>query len=75
MKNMFLPQYPHMFPEPIQGIADRAIAQGRLWRVKFQGSYWFARLYQPNEQVVIRPGEPVKVIAMEGITLLVTPTS
>ncbi|PSB15462.1 hypothetical protein C7B76_13690 [filamentous cyanobacterium CCP2] len=64
-----------MFSEPIQGVVDCAVAQGRLWRVKFQGSYWFARLYQPNEQVTMQPGEPVKVIAMQGITLLVAPTA
>jgi membrane protein implicated in regulation of membrane protease activity len=63
-----------MFSEPIQGVVDCAVAQGRLWRVKFQGSYWFAKLYQPEEGIKMQPGEFVEVIAMEGITLLVIPT-
>jgi hypothetical protein len=75
VRDFFLPPYPSMFSEPIQGVVDCAIAQGRLWRVKFQGSYWFAKLYQPNVRVTMQPGESVEVIAMEGITLLVAPTA
>lgn len=74
MRNFFLPPNPSMFSEPIQGVVDCAVAQGRLWRVKFQGSYWFAKLYQPKEGIKMQPGEFVEVIAMEGITLLVVPT-
>lgn len=62
-----------MFSEPIHGIVDHAIAQGRLWRVKFQGSYWSARLYYPDDQVTLESGDIVTVVAMEGITLLVKP--
>jgi hypothetical protein len=73
LRHFFLPPYPNMFSEPIQGVVDSAVKQGRLWRVKFQGSYWFARLYQPNQHVIMQPGQSVKVIAIEGITLLVAP--
>lgn len=62
-----------MLSEPIHGVVDQAIAQGRLWRVKFQGSYWFARLYHPDEEVVMEPGQTVTIVAMQGITLLVKP--
>jgi hypothetical protein len=73
LRHFFLPPHPHMFSEPIQGVVDSAVKQGRLWRVKFQGSYWFARLYQPNQAVTMQPGQSVKVMAIEGITLLVAP--
>ncbi|WP_416670306.1 NfeD family protein [Egbenema bharatensis] len=75
MRHFFLPPHPSMFSEPIQGVVDSAVKQGQLWRVKFQGSYWFARLYQANPSVTMEPGQSVKVIAIEGITLLVTPAS
>jgi membrane protein implicated in regulation of membrane protease activity len=63
-----------MFPEPIQGITDRSIAYDQTGRVKFQGTYWSARLYQPSQQLIITPGELVSIIAIQGITLLVVPT-
>lgn len=68
LSNSELPLYSRRF-----GIVDRAVIPGRLWRVKFQGTYWFARLYDPNQPINIRPGDAVKVMAMEGITLLVLP--
>lgn len=56
-----------------QGIVDRTIEPGRLWRVKYQGSFWFARPYGSDTQITVQPGELVKIMGRSGITLLVTP--
>lgn len=72
LNSFFFPEDLKMFPEPIYGIIDKAIVQGRVWRVKFNGSYWFARLYYPNRQTVLEPGQIVRVLGIQGITLLVT---
>ena len=73
MNNLYCPKSPKIFPEPIQGITDQEITFDQAGRVKSMGSYWSARLYQPNPQVVIPSGEYVNIIAIHGITLLVTP--
>jgi hypothetical protein len=65
---------PRWFPEPVQGITDRAIAYGLPGRVKYNATYWHAKLFQPDRQVMISPGEPVSIVAIQGITLLVVPT-
>jgi membrane-bound ClpP family serine protease len=59
--------------EPAQGIVDRAIAYGQPGRVKYRGTYWSAQLYHPDRETVIAQGEPVRILAMRGITLLVVP--
>jgi membrane protein implicated in regulation of membrane protease activity len=74
MNNSFFPKSPRLLPEPIQGITDRSITYDHAGRVKFQGTYWSARLYQPSQQLIIAPGDFVSIIAIQGITLLVVPT-
>ncbi|MGE5660532.1 MAG: NfeD family protein [Actinomycetota bacterium] len=64
-----------LFPEPLDGIADEAIAQGLPGRAFFQASYWPARLYDAKSQVILSPGQPLKVVGMDSITLLVIPAS
>lgn len=68
------PKYPRLFSEPLPGITDRAIAYDQPGRVKYRGTYWSAKLYQPDRQIYILPNEPVSIIGMDGITLLVVPT-
>lgn len=57
--------------EPNEGVVDRIIEQGRLWRVKYQGSIWFARPFQPDTRVTAHPGEMVKIMGIAGNSLLV----
>lgn len=64
-----------LLPQPEKGITDRPIAYGRKGRVKYRGTYWSAQLYQPDRQVVILTGEPVSILAIQGITLLVVPAT
>ncbi|WP_416676435.1 NfeD family protein [Egbenema bharatensis] len=49
---------------------EETIRPNHSGRVRFQGSWWFARC---QADVTIEPGEEVKVIGHQGITLLVEP--
>lgn len=51
-------------------IVDESIQPITGGRVRFQGSWWPARCYQ---KVTIDPGEIVRVIGQESITLIVEP--
>jgi membrane protein implicated in regulation of membrane protease activity len=42
----------------------------RTGRIKFQGSWWFARC---DHNITLHPGETVQVIGRQNITLLVEP--
>jgi membrane protein implicated in regulation of membrane protease activity len=60
------------FAEP--GIAEvvKMITPQQRGRVKFQASFWPARLH-PDVQAQALPSERVVVVGRDGITLLVTP--
>lgn len=73
MSDYAQPINPKVLLEQIEATVDQEISHSHLWRVKFQGSYWFARPYGKSSGVSMRPGESVRVVAMEGITLLVLP--
>lgn len=62
-----------MFPQPLLGIVEQAIAYNQRGRVKFDGTYWPARFYNPDCQATVSPNQFVTVVAREGITLLVVP--
>ena len=62
------------FPEPVKAIVQEAITATKPGRVKYQASYWPAKLYQPQRginTVKLEKNQPVNVIGREGITLLV----
>ncbi|WP_225889470.1 NfeD family protein [Halomicronema hongdechloris] len=42
-------------------------------RVRFQASYWPARLFNGSRWPALAPGEPVEVVGRDGITLLIKP--
>jgi membrane protein implicated in regulation of membrane protease activity len=62
-----------LFSEPLDGIADETITPKVPGRAFFEGTYWPAQLYDTNSQVILFPGQPLKVIGMNNITLLVMP--
>jgi hypothetical protein len=69
-----------VLPEPAKAVIEKEIVAGRVWRVKFQGHYWFARLYQAenmisDDVISFHPGELVHIVAMQGITVLIRPLS
>ncbi|NET32063.1 MAG: hypothetical protein F6K19_08675 [Cyanothece sp. SIO1E1] len=62
-----------LFPFIGDGKVERTITPRQPGRVYFQATYWPARFYQPNCQVTVCPGEPVKVVGRDGLTLLIVP--
>jgi membrane protein implicated in regulation of membrane protease activity len=75
LSTLFSPSYPQQLPQLAQGTVDRLIAYGQTGRVKYRGTYWSAQLYRPERGICILVGEPVEIMAIRGITLLVTPVS
>ncbi len=57
-------------PSDRRAIVEETIRPNHSGRVRFQGSWWFARC---QADVTIKPGEEVDVIGNQGITLLVDP--
>jgi membrane protein implicated in regulation of membrane protease activity len=72
MKNLFNESNIEMLATPVSGIVELAITPNQKGRVECQGSYWPARFYS-DCQTMVQPEQPVKVVAMQGITLLVQP--
>lgn len=52
---------------------DKTITGCEPGRVYFQGTYWPAKLKQPNYTVQLFPGTKVQVLGRESLTLLVIP--
>lgn len=64
-----------LFSEPGKGEVEQIITENQPGRVKFQATYWPARLYNPEYEITLVPDTPVVVIGRQGITLLVVPVS
>jgi len=59
--------------KPVPGIVELIISQECPGRVHWQGTTWPARFFQPDCQDTLVPGQPVKVICLQELTLLVLP--
>ena len=55
-----------------EGVVDEIVIQGKAWRVRFASSYWPAKSVRP---AVLMPGDRVRVVGLENITLLVDPNA
>lgn len=53
-----------------EGIVDQIVQQGKIWRVKFQATYWNARA---TTAVILLPGDFVRIVDVDNITLLIEP--
>ncbi|HEY9728126.1 MAG TPA: NfeD family protein [Chroococcales cyanobacterium] len=62
-----------LFSKPGTGRVEKTIAPEQPGRVQFQGSYWPARLYDPECQATLLPDEAIAVVGRQGITMLVLP--
>lgn len=71
MRNSFAPAKIEIFPEPLVGIVEQTITETIPGRVKFLGTSWSSRFYQSSHQETVDKGQTVKIIGMQGITLLV----
>ena len=73
MSQLFSPAQIQLFPECVQARVDETIAPNQPGRVYCQGSYWPAKLYRPECQVILHPAQAVLAVGLEGITLLIVP--
>jgi membrane protein implicated in regulation of membrane protease activity len=53
-----------------EGVISEVCLQKRLWRVKFQGSYWYG---ESDSNFTLHPGDRVRVVGTRNISLLVKP--
>lgn len=63
------------FPEPLSCIVEETITSTQAGRVWFQASYWSARLYNSDDEVILTPKSSVTVVGRQGLTVLVDPYS
>jgi membrane protein implicated in regulation of membrane protease activity len=61
-----------LFPQPGHGQVEQSIAPEHTGRVRFQGSIWKAKFADAHYKPAL-PGESVKVLGVQGITLVVVP--
>lgn len=59
------------FPTPGKGTVVETITTHQEGRVKYQASYWPARLYGQSSFTELEPDQSVVVLGREGITLLI----
>jgi membrane protein implicated in regulation of membrane protease activity len=67
--NLFIPSKPEMLSEPVSGILE--VTKNRALWVKYAGTSWSAQLYHPNSQKGLSSGQLVKIIGIQGNTLLI----
>ena len=73
MVSLFAPSEVEIFSEPLMGIVENKITQNQPGRVKCLATYWPARFYHSNCNVIVFPDQVVKVVGRQGITMLVVP--
>ena len=71
MMNAFKTDPPILFSGPLLGVVTTTICPNQAGRIKFQGSYWPAKLHQSSHATCILPNQVVQVVGRQGITLLV----
>ncbi len=75
MVSLFAPAQIEMFTEAVIGTVEKKITQNQPGRVQCLGTYWPARFYHANCDVIVFPDEVVKVVGIQGITMLVVPVN
>jgi|GEM_PF-1861957 membrane protein implicated in regulation of membrane protease activity len=55
-----------------EGRIETVVYQNQKWRVRFAGSSWNGT---SEETVTLLPGDAVRVVKMENITLIIKPIS
>jgi membrane protein implicated in regulation of membrane protease activity len=68
----FQPLLPVYFPARVQGQVTQTIFPKCRGQVRYQGSYWMARLLNADHQTTIQKGRIVQIMGRVGNTLLVT---
>ncbi|MGA7937205.1 MAG: hypothetical protein WCA35_26880 [Kovacikia sp.] len=68
--NLFQPDRPKILTEPVMAIVDVSYAPHSI-RVKYAATTWNAKFHNLNSVVALFPGQSVKVVGIQGITLLI----
>ncbi|MDA0269126.1 MAG: NfeD family protein [Cyanobacteria bacterium] len=63
------------FQTPALGLIDRAVEGDVRGRIRYGGTIWFARPHIPGLGLTFAIGDAVTIIARQGNTLLIAPTS
>jgi membrane protein implicated in regulation of membrane protease activity len=71
--DLFSPSRPVTFSTPTQGKVEQTITHNHRGRVECFGSFLPAQLYHKDPNITLLPGQSVKVVGCQGITLLVVP--
>ena len=59
--------------DQVTGTVSKPITSTQPGRIKCQAVYWPACLYKAQSKTSLQPGQTVKVIGRQGLTLLVQP--
>lgn len=70
---LFTPNRIILFKDQDSGIVSTPITSTQSGRIKYQAVSWRASLYKTRTQISLQPGQTVKVIGRQGLTLLVQP--
>lgn len=62
-----------LFPFEGRGTVERTVKPFYPGRVRFQATYWPARLWDTQSADSLQPGAPVQIVGREGLTLLIKP--
>ena len=62
-----------MFPRGLPCRVTRAVRALDRGRAQFNGSSWFARLYEINCSTTLLPGQPALAVGRQGTTLIIMP--
>lgn len=52
------------------GTVDKVLIQKKLWRVKYEGTYWYG---ESDANFALNPGDRVRIVGRRNISLLVKP--
>jgi len=69
-----VPSVIESFNQPNIAIVEETITKDKRGRVKFMGTYWFARFLDTSYDDEALLNTIVKVVGREGLTLIVIPS-
>jgi membrane protein implicated in regulation of membrane protease activity len=64
-----------LFPKAERGVIETSVSCDTRGRVKARATSWFAEFYSLDCQMTVPAGNPVRIVARRGNTLLVLPYS
>lgn len=67
---VWIPPYSATNAEICEGKIDEIIEEGKIWRVRYLATYWFAR---SGKEIDIDVGDYIKVVGRKGLVLWIEP--